>query len=116
MAPCLRSDKEGLVSRSSSSYIINHPKSQGINIKYIFTNLGASLVNAAAKQFKGTKGTKGLLFDVLDVEKLLKPQSQGVFHYIITTDWIHATRNLVSLWHARQMLPDDGALALVEIT
>jgi malonyl CoA-acyl carrier protein transacylase/acyl carrier protein/SAM-dependent methyltransferase len=98
----------------TTRYILNHLRSHGIDFEYVFTDLGASLVNSAAKQFKGTEG---LLFDVLDVEKPPKPEYVGAFHCIIATNCIHATRNLeVSLRHARQMLRDDGALTLIEIT
>jgi SAM-dependent methyltransferase len=98
----------------TTRYILNHLRSHGIDFEYVFTDLGASLVNVAAKQFKGTED---LLFDVLDVEKPPKPEYVGAFHCIIATNCIHATRNLdVSLRHARQMLRDDGALALIEIT
>jgi hypothetical protein len=98
----------------TTRYIINHLKSQGIDFEYVFTDLGASLVNAAARQFKGIEG---LSFDVLDVEKPPKPEYEGAFHCIIATNCIHATRNLgVTLHHAGLMLRDDGALALIEIT
>ena len=98
----------------TTRYIVNHLRSLGIDFEYVFTDLGASLVNAAAKKFKGTEG---LSFDVLDVEKPPKPEYLGAFHCIIATNCIHATRDLeVSLRNARQMLRDDGALALIEIT
>jgi hypothetical protein len=58
-----------------------------------------------------------LSFDILDVEQAPKPEYLGAFHCIIATSCIHATRDLeASLGHARQMLRDDGAPALVEIT
>ncbi|KAL4864217.1 hypothetical protein BDV12DRAFT_205861 [Aspergillus spectabilis] len=98
----------------TTRYIVNYLRSQGIDFEYAYTDLGASLVQAAAKQFKGVEG---MSFDVLDVEKPPKPEYEGAFHCVIATNCIHATRNLeVSLRHARQMLRDDGALALIEIT
>ncbi|KAI3325978.1 alpha/beta-hydrolase [Xylariaceae sp. AK1471] len=100
----------------TTRYIINHLRSRGIEFEYIFTDLGASLVNAAAKNFKGADA-EGLSFDVLDIERPPKPEYEGAFHSIIATNCIHATRNLeVSLKHIRQMLRDDGALTLIEIT
>ena len=98
----------------TTRYIVNHLRSHGIDFEYVVTDLSASLVNAAAKQFKGTEG---LSFDVLDIEEPPKPEYLGAFHCIIATNCIHATRNLdVSLRHTRQMLRDDGALTLIEIT
>ncbi|KAL2015753.1 hypothetical protein VTK56DRAFT_4881 [Thermocarpiscus australiensis] len=98
----------------TTRYIVNHLRSQGIEFEYVFTDLGASLVNAAAKGFKNQEG---LVFDVLDIEKEPKEEYKGRFHAVIATNCIHATRDLdVSLRHARQMLREDGALGLIEIT
>ena len=98
----------------TTRYIINHLRQQGIDFEYVFTDLGTSLVNAAAKQFRGTEG---LSFDVLDIEKPPKSEYEGEFHCIIASNIVHATRNLdLSLKHARRMLRDDGVLALVEFT
>ena len=104
----------GAGTAGTTRYIVNHLRSHGIDFEYVVTDLSASLVQAAAKQFKNTEG---LTFDVLDVEQAPKPEYLGAFHCIIATNCIHATRNLeVSLRHTRQMLRDDGALTLIEIT
>ncbi|ETS78026.1 hypothetical protein PFICI_10088 [Pestalotiopsis fici W106-1] len=98
----------------TTRYIVNHLQSLGIEFEYTFTDLGASLVNAAAKKFKGVPEVS---FDVLDIEKPPKQEYEGAFHCIIATNCIHATRNLdVSLGNIRKMLRDDGALTLIEIT
>ena len=94
--------------------LVNHLKNYGIDFEYVFTDVGASLVNSAAKSFKGIEE---MSFETLDIEQPPKPEYEGAFHYIIATNCIHATRNLeVSLKHIRRMLRDDGALALIEIT
>lgn len=104
----------GAGTAGTTRYIVNHLRSSGIDFEYVITDLSASLVNAAAKQFKGTEG---LSFDVLDIEQPPKPEHLDAFHCIIATNCIHATRNLdISLKHTRQMLRDDGALTLIEIT
>lgn len=98
----------------TTRYIVNHLRNQGIDFEYVYTDLGASLVNVAAKQFRGVEG---MSFEVLDVEKAPKPEYEGAFHSIIATNCIHATRNLdVSLGNIRKMLREDGALTLIEIT
>lgn len=98
----------------TTRYIVNHLRSLGIDFEYVYTDLGASLVNAAAKQFKGVDN---MFFEVLDIEKTPKPEYEGAFHCIIATNCIHATRDLdVSLAHIRKMLREDGALTLIEIT
>ncbi|KAK6074459.1 polyketide synthase (beta-ketoacyl synthase) [Seiridium cupressi] len=98
----------------TTRYLINHLRSLGIDFEYVFTDISASLVSTAEKQFKGTEG---LFFDVLDVEKPPKPEFQGAFHCVIASNTIHATRDLdVSLRNIRQLLREDGSLALIEIT
>nr|APX43976.1 polyketide synthase [Pestalotiopsis microspora] len=98
----------------TTRYIVKHLQSLGIEFEYTFTDLGASLVNAAARQFKGNPE---MSFEVLNVEQPPKPEYEGAFHCIIATNCIHATRNLdVSLGNIRKMLRPDGALTLIEIT
>ncbi|ORY67214.1 uncharacterized protein BCR38DRAFT_509936 [Pseudomassariella vexata] len=98
----------------TTRYIVNHLKNHGIPFEYVFTDISASFVAAARKQFNGVDG---MSFELLDVEKPPKAEYESAFHCIIATNCIHATRNLdSSLLHLRKMLREDGALTLVEIT
>lgn len=98
----------------TTRYVTSHLRSHGIPFEYVFTDISSSLVAAAKKRFKGVEG---MAFEVLDIEKPVRPEQQGAFHCIIATNCIHATRNLeVSLSHLRKMLREDGALTLIEIT
>lgn len=98
----------------TTRYIVNHLRSQGIDFEYVYTDLGASLVKAAARKFKDVEG---MSFEVLDIEKAPKSEHEGAFHFVIATNCVHATRNLeVSLGNIRKMVRDDGALALIEVT
>ncbi|KAF2230777.1 hypothetical protein EV356DRAFT_579785 [Viridothelium virens] len=98
----------------TTRYIINHLRQQGIDFEYVFTDLSTSLVKAATKHFRGTEG---LSFDVLDIEKPPTSEYEAEFHCIIASNIVHATRNLdLSLKHAQRMLRDDGFVALIEFT
>ncbi|CAI6331173.1 unnamed protein product [Periconia digitata] len=98
----------------TTKYLISHLQAHGIPFEYTFTDISTSLVGTAMKTFKNVEGMK---FEVLDIEKPPIPAQQGEYHVIVATNCIHATRNLdVSLKHLRQMLREDGALTLVEIT
>ena len=58
-------------------------------------------------------------FKVLDIEKTPKEEDTGAYHVVISTNCIHATRNLeLSLGNIHKLLRDDGPgiVALVEIT
>ena len=98
----------------TTRYVVNHLRSHGIPFEYTFTDISASLVAAARKNFKGIEG---MSFELLDIEKPPMEEHKSAFHVIIATNCIHATRRLDrSLLHLRTMLRDDGALTLIEIT
>lgn len=98
----------------TTRYIVNHLRSHGIKFEYVFTDISASLVAAAKKQFRGVD--EGMSFEVLDVEKVPE-KYKGAFHSVISTNCIHATRDLaLSLKNIKGMLRDDGVLTLIEIT
>uniref|UniRef100_A0AAU8H3S3 G12668 n=1 Tax=Sporormiella sp. TaxID=2012087 RepID=A0AAU8H3S3_9PLEO len=98
----------------TTKYIVRHLKDLGIPFEYVFSDISASLVAAARKKFKEIDE---MTFEILDIEKPVRPEHEGAFHCIIATNCIHATRNLeVTLSHLREMLREDGALTLIEIT
>lgn len=98
----------------TTKYIVKHLQSHGLPFEYTFTDISSSLVSSARKTFKDVEEMK---FELLDIENPPTADHQGAYHVIIATNCIHATRNLeVSLCHLRQMLREDGALTLVEIT
>ncbi|KAH9212549.1 putative polyketide synthase [Leptodontidium sp. 2 PMI_412] len=98
----------------TTRYIISHLQNHGIPFEYTFTDLSPSLVATAKKHFKGVDG---MSFEVLDIEQAPKQKFEAVFHIIIATNCIHATRRLDrSLLNLRKMLREDGALTLVEVT
>jgi acyl transferase domain-containing protein/acyl carrier protein/SAM-dependent methyltransferase len=98
----------------TTKYIVDFLARQGISFTYTFTDLSGSLVTAAKKKFSG----KALMeFMIIDIEKPPPEKFMNKFHTIISTNCIHATRNLqVSATHIRQMLRPDGFVSLVEFT
>lgn len=98
----------------TTKYIVRHLQKLGIPFEYVFTDLSPSLVAAAKRTFKDCPEME---FATLDIEKEPQASWVGSFHFIISTNCVHATRNLtVSLTSLRKMLRDDGVLTLVEIT
>lgn len=97
----------------TTKYLVDYLRKNGIPFEYTFTDISASLVASAKKTFKGVEEMK---YEVLDIEKP-HPEHEGAFHVIIATNCIHATKKLEkSLLHIRQMLREDGALTLIEVT
>ncbi|KAJ0108719.1 beta-ketoacyl synthase domain-containing protein [Diaporthe amygdali] len=86
----------------------------GHKFTYTFTDLSSSLVVAAKRKFSKWSFME---YKVMDIEK--DPQSEflGKYDIILSTNCIHATRDLIrSTTHIRQMLKPDGLLCLVELT
>lgn len=101
----------------TTRYLVSRLRSLGIPFEYTFSDLSASLVGAAKKQFKDLAEDGTMQFRVLDIEQPPAPEDTAAYHIVLATNCIHATRNLaVSLRHLRRMLRDDGALTLIEIT
>ncbi|KAK4504497.1 hypothetical protein PRZ48_005413 [Zasmidium cellare] len=98
----------------TTKVIFERLRGLGVEFEYVVTDISSSLLNTTAKHFARDER---LRFERLDIEQPPRPSYLKTFHFIIATNCIHATRDLhVSLGHARRMLRDDGALALIEIT
>lgn len=81
---------------------------------YTFTDLSSSLVAAARRKFAKWPFMQ---YTVLDIEKYPDPKLLGGYDIILSTNCIHATKNLVnSCTNIRKMLRPDGVLCLVELT
>ena len=83
-------------------------------VQYTFTDLSSSLVMAAKKRF----ARYGFMeYATLDIEQAPASQRLGQYDIIISTNCIHATKNLIaSSTNIRKMLRQDGILCLVELT
>lgn len=101
----------------TTRYLIGRLRSIGISFEYIFSDLSASLVGAAKRQFKDLAEDGTMTFRVMDIEQTPLPEDTEAYHIVLATNCIHATRNLnVSLRNIRKMIREDGALTLIEIT
>lgn len=98
----------------TTKYMLRHLQKLGIPFEYVFTDLSSSLVAAAKRNFKDYPEMQ---FMTLDIEQEPPNSWVGYFHFIISTNCVHARRDLtVSLTSLQKMLRNDGALGLVEIT
>lgn len=98
----------------TTKYIVDFLTKQGISFTYTFTDLSGSLVTAAKKKFAGQANME---FMILDIEKEPQEKFLEKFHTIISTNCIHATRNLkTSTTNIHKMLRPDGFVSLVEFT
>jgi acyl transferase domain-containing protein/acyl carrier protein/SAM-dependent methyltransferase len=98
----------------TTKYIVDFLVRLGISFTYTFTDLSGSLVTAAKKKFTGRAFMD---FMIIDIEKPPPEKFLNKFHTILSTNCIHATRNLqASTANIRQMLRPDGFVSLVEFT
>ena len=98
----------------TTKYIVDHLVRQKISFTYTFTDISGSLVAAARKKFASYSFME---FMILDIEKTPPERFARHFHTVISTNCIHATRDLPkSCTHIRQMLRSDGFMSLVEFT
>lgn len=98
----------------TTSYLVDLLAKQRGKFQYTFTDLSSSLVGAAKKRF----GKNDFMdFTTLDVEQAPPSQHLAQYDIVISTNCIHATKNLVrSTRNIKSMLRPDGILCLVELT
>ncbi|KGO47180.1 Acyl transferase/acyl hydrolase/lysophospholipase [Penicillium expansum] len=85
-----------------------------LRLKYTFTDLSSGLLALARKKFKEYNFME---YQVLNIEQDPSPGMLGQYDIIISSNCIHATRNLVkSSTNIRKLLRPDGILCLIELT
>lgn len=98
----------------TTKYIVDHLLHLNIKFTYTFTDISGSLVAAAKKRFAGRDYMD---FKILDAEKNPPDILINYYHIILSTNCIHATKNLSQTsTNIRNMLREDGFLSLVEFT
>ena len=98
----------------TTKHILNHLTRLNIELTYTFTDVSGSLVAAAKSKFADFKNVE---YRVIDIEKIPSQDLVGKYHAIISTNCIHATRDLTkSSTNILSMLRADGFLSLVEFT
>lgn len=99
----------------TTRHILDTLSSLGIDFKYTFTDISSSLVGAAKRMF-AHYGDK-MEYAVLDIEKSPPKDKIGRYHVVLSSNCIHATRNLnTSCSQIRSLLREDGLVCLLELT
>ena len=98
----------------TTKYILDHLTRLNVDFTYTFTDISGSLVATAKKKFAGYKNVE---YKIIDIEKRPDELLIGKYHAIISTNCIHATKNLMaSSTNILSMLRPDGFLSLIEFT
>ncbi|KAL3431737.1 hypothetical protein BDV09DRAFT_206463 [Aspergillus tetrazonus] len=98
----------------TTGHVLDYLVRSGIPFTYTFSDVSGSFVAAARKKFAGRPYME---YQVIDIEKEPADSLIGKFHAVISTNCIHATRNLeISTGNIHKMLRPDGFVALVEFT
>ncbi|PYI01676.1 BcPKS20, polyketide synthase [Aspergillus sclerotiicarbonarius CBS 121057] len=100
----------------TTKHLIPLLQAPGLPFTYTFTELSCSLLARARRTTFA--GVPSMEFRKFDLEVAPEPELHGRYHLVISSNCVHATRDLRrSLQHIWQLLrPDDGCVALVEVT
>lgn len=98
----------------TTSYLLDSLAGCKQKFRYTFTDLSSSMVGAARKKFAQHSFMQ---YAVLNVEEAPLPQFLSRYDIVISTNCIHATRDLtLSCTNIKRMLRPNGILCLVELT
>ncbi|OKL64463.1 hypothetical protein UA08_00993 [Talaromyces atroroseus] len=121
LAPSLRSANNpirileiGAGTGGTTRNVISTLELSKVPFEYTFSDISASLVAAAKKTFASCKQ---MSFTTLDIEKEPSPDLMNKYDIVISTNCIHATKDLtVTTANIRKLLNDAGILCLIELT
>ncbi|KAK4611258.1 Non-reducing polyketide synthase pkbA [Fulvia fulva] len=98
----------------TTKHIISLLESQGLDFEYIFSDLSRGLVTNAEKKFASHQNMR---FITMDVESPPSTEHLAKYDLILSTNCIHATKDLKRTGqHMQQMLKPGGFVCLVEFT
>jgi malonyl CoA-acyl carrier protein transacylase len=99
----------------TTKYLLNQLTTiPGVRLQYTFTDISSSLVKLARKKFQMYDF---MHYTTLDISKAPPADLQGQFDIVLSSNCIHATRNLAeSCTNIRKLLRPDGILCLIELT
>lgn len=99
---------------STTRWVVNRLVQLGVPVEYTFTDISSSLVSAAKRKFQKYDCMK---YSTVNIELEPPAQYHGQFDVVLSTNCIHATRNLpASLKNINKLLRPHGFVALVEFT
>lgn len=89
--------------------------------RYVFTDISAALVTSTRRRFEARYGRavleRHVEFTVLDIERAPPAERAGRYDFVLSSNCIHATRNLHETCAniERLLRPDGGMLCLLEL-
>ena len=99
---------------STTKWVVKRLVQRGIPVEYTFTDISSSLVSAAKRKFSQYDCIQ---YTTLNIENEPPAQYHGQFDVVLSTNCIHATRNLSnSLTNIHKLLRPNGFVSLVEFT
>ncbi|UNI23898.1 putative secondary metabolism biosynthetic enzyme [Purpureocillium takamizusanense] len=102
----------------TTKFVLDMLISAGIRFKYTFTDISSSFFKTAKKRYAELHlSDSAIEYEVLDIEKPIPDKFRGRFHAVLSTNCIHATKNLqISCTNARQLLRTGGFFSVVEFS
>lgn len=99
---------------STTRWVVDRLVQLGVPVEYTFTDISSSLVSAAKRKFQKYDCMK---YSTVNIEVEPPAHYHGQFDVVLSTNCIHATKNLpASLKNINKLLRPQGFVALVEFT
>ncbi|KFX85686.1 hypothetical protein O988_09926 [Pseudogymnoascus sp. VKM F-3808] len=102
----------------TTKFVLDMLVEAGVPFRYTFTDISPSFFSAARKRYAGLPiPADTIVYDVLNIENTPPNKFLGRFHAVLSTNCIHATKDLtVSSTNARKLLRPGGFFSLIEFT
>ncbi|KFY94099.1 hypothetical protein V498_04058 [Pseudogymnoascus sp. VKM F-4517 (FW-2822)] len=102
----------------TTKFVLDMLVEAGVPFKYTFTDISPSFFSAAKKRYAGLPiPADAIVYDVLNIENTPLESYHGRFHAVLSTNCIHATKDLtVSSTNVRKLLRPGGFFSLIEFT
>lgn len=102
---------------STTRWVLDRLQQRGIPFEYTFSDISTALTSAARRKFASHPASSRMRYATIDIETKPPLDMCGEYDVVLSTNCIHATRNLGdSLRNIASLLKPHGFVSLVEFT
>lgn len=115
--PVFRILELGAGTGSTTRWVLDRLQQRGIPFEYTFSDISTALTSAARRKFSSHPASSRIRYATIDIETKPPLELCGQYDVVLSTNCIHATRNLgQSLKNIASLLKPHGFVSLVEFT
>lgn len=102
---------------STTRWVLDRLQQRGVSFEYTFSDISTALTSAARRKFASHPASSRMRYATIDIETKPPLELCGQYDVVLSTNCIHATRNLgESLKNIASLLKPHGFVSLVEFT